>query len=78
MTLFGWIVLIILALIILTLSISLIIVIKKASYFSKKERDLIEFVIDMYIEYGEEIGITSQDKHDTLIKELKKIKKRLE
>jgi hypothetical protein len=78
MTLFGWILLIILAIIILILSISLILVIKRASYFSKRGRELIIFVIDMYIQYGEEIGITSEDKHDALIKELNKIRKKLE
>ena len=77
MTIFGWIILIFFSLIILLLSIGIVIVIKKATYLSKKNRDLIIFVIDMYIQYGEEIGITSQDKHDVLIKELEKIKENL-
>ena len=77
MTIFGWIILIIFALIILLLSISLVLVIKKATYFSKKNRDLIIFVMDMYIDYGDEIGITSKDKHDLIIKELDNIKEKL-
>lgn len=77
MTIFGWIILIIFALTILLLSISLLIVIKKATYFSKKNRELIIFVMDMYIDYGEEIEITSKDKHNLIIIELNKIKKNL-
>ena len=78
MTLFGWIILIVLAITVLILSISLVLVIKKAKYFSKKSRELIIFVIDMYVQYGEEIGITSEDKHDALVKELNKLRKKLE
>ena len=77
MTIYAWIILIILALIILILSISLVLVIKKATYYPKKDRDLIGFVIDMYIDYGEEIGITSKDKHDAIEKELNRLKKKL-
>ena len=77
MTIFGWIILILFTLIILTLSIAIILIIKKATYLSKKNRDLIIFVIDMYIQYGEEIGITSQDKHSALIIELNKIREKL-
>lgn len=77
MTIFGWVILILLAIIVLLLTVSLFIIIKKASYFSKKDRDLIIFIIDMYVDYGQEIGITSKDKHDTIVSELNKIKEKL-
>lgn len=78
MSIFVWILIIILALIVLLLSIALLKVIKNATYLSKKEKDIIIFSIDMYIEYGEEIGITSEDKHNIIIKELNNVKKKIE
>lgn len=77
MTIFGWVILILLILTIFSLSLLLILIVKKATYLSKENRDLIIFIIDMYIEYGEEIGITSKDKHDIVVKKLKKIKDKL-
>ena len=49
---------------------------KKATYLSKKEKEFIEFVIDMYLQYGKEINIASEQYHDIIIQELKKIKER--
>lgn len=77
MTLIGWIIIIILNSIILILSISILHVIKKATYFNKKDKELINFVIDMYIEYGEEINIISEDKHDVLVEKLNELKNEL-
>jgi cell division protein FtsI/penicillin-binding protein 2 len=78
MSIFVWILVIIVALIILLLSITLFQVVKKATYLSRKEKDIVIFSIDMYVEYGEEIGITSKDKHDIIIDELNKVKKKIE
>lgn len=77
MNIFGWIILLILISIVFILSISIFLIIKNTNYFNEKDKQLIIFIIDMYIEYGEEIEITSKDKHDIIIKELDKIKKRL-
>ena len=78
MSIFVWILLIILALIILLLTIAVIWVIEKATYLSQKEKDLLLFSIDMYIDYGEEIGITDEKQHPIIIDELTKIKKKIE
>lgn len=75
--LFLWILIAVLVLIILILSISVLLIIKKATYLSKKERDFIVFAIDMYITYGEEIGINSPEEQETLIKELEKVKNKV-
>ena len=77
MSIFVWILLIIFAFIILLLSISVIWVIQKATYLSDKEKDMIIFSIDMYVEYGEEIGITDEKQHPIIIDELTKIKKKI-
>jgi len=78
MSIFVWILLIILALIILLLTIAVIWVIEKATYLSQKEKDMLLFSIDMYIDYGEEIGITDEKQHPIIIDELTKIKKKIE
>ncbi len=78
MTIFGWILLIILAIIILLLTMAVIWTIQKASYLSKKEKEMINFSIDMYVDYGEEIGITDEKQHPIIVDELTKIKKKME
>lgn len=79
MTIFGWLlIIIILTLIILLLSFGLVLIIKNATYLSKKEKDMVIFSIDMYIDYGDEIGITDEKQHPIIIDELKKIKNILE
>ena len=69
-----WIIILILTIIIFVLSISVFIIIKKASYLSKKQKDFIIFAIDMYIDYSEELGITSKQQHDIIVNNLKEIK----
>ena len=69
---------IILVLIILLLTIALLRVIKKATYLSDKEKDMVLFSIDMYVDYGEEIGITDEKQHPIIVDELTKIKKKIE
>ena len=78
MSIFVWILIIILALTILLLTIALLRVIKKAGYFSDKEKDMIIFSIDMYVDYGEEIGIADEKQHPIIVDELTKIKKKIE
>lgn len=64
-----------LILIILGMTIAIILLIKKSTPISKKEKEFIEFAINMYIKYAEELGITSPEQHEYLVKELEKIKK---
>ena len=78
MSIFVWILIIILALVILLLTLALLKVIKNATYLSKKEKDMVKFSIDMYIDYGDEIGITDEKQHPIIVEELDKIKKKIE
>lgn len=48
--------------------------IKKSTYFSKKEKEYILFLIDIFSEYGEDLGIQSKEQHKLLVEELNKIK----
>ena len=69
------------ALILLTITVfllagSIFLLIKKSIYLSKKERDFIVFVIDIFSEYGDDLGIQSKEEHKKLTEELEKIKKK--
>ena len=44
--------------------------------YLKKEKEFIEFAVNMYIKYAEELEITSPEQHEYIVTELKKIKKR--
>ena len=72
-----WILITLLIVIILLLSIAILYFVKKATYLSKKEKDFINFSIDMYIDYAEELKINSENEHNLIVKELKKIKEKL-
>lgn len=72
-----WALIFILILIITLLSFTIYYVAKKATYLPKEKKELIIFVIDMYIEYGEEINITSKDKHELVVSKLNQIKDKL-
>jgi len=63
--------------IILLLSITIFYIAKKSSYLSKKEKEFIEFCINMYIDYAKELKINSENEHDLIVKELEKIKEKL-
>lgn len=71
-----WTVIIFLLIISLFLSITLYLVVKKASYLSRKQKDFIIFAIDMYVDYAEELEITSKTQHETIVENLKEIKEK--
>jgi hypothetical protein len=50
---------------------------KKSTYFSDKEKEFITFVIDIFEQYGDDLGIQSKEDHKKLCEELEKIKKKL-
>jgi len=60
----------------IVLSLCIFIWTKKYKPVDQKDKEFIIFVIDMYIQYAEELNIHSDDKHKELIKHLEKIKKR--
>ena len=51
--------------------------VKKSIYLSDKEKDFIIFVMDIFKEYGDDLGIQSKDQHEKLVEELEKIKTKL-
>ena len=70
-----WIVVFILLVIVLLLVIALIFVIKKATYLSRKDKDFMIYVIDIYIDYADELKLNTVDKHEIIVKQLERIKK---
>jgi len=71
---FLYIIIILLALCLLLLSYALYFLIKKSVYLSDKEKEFIIFVMDIFKEYGDDLGIQSKDQHKKLVEELEKIK----
>lgn len=69
-----YIVIVLLVIIILFLSLALYLFAKKSTYFSEKEKEFIIFVIDIFAQYGDDLGIQSKEEHKKLVDELEKIK----
>ena len=62
--------------IILLLALALYQFSKKGIYVSDKEKEFIIFVIDIFEQYGDDLGIQSKEQHQKLVEELEKIKKK--
>lgn len=75
MELFYILIILFLVLIIVLLSTGVYFFIKKSIYLSDKEKEFIIFTMDIFIEYGEDLGIQSKEQHEKLVGELNKIKK---
>jgi len=69
-----YILILLLTLIILFLSFAIYFFLKNGTYISDKEKEFIIFVIDIFKEYGDDLGIQSKEQHKKLIEELEKIK----
>lgn len=70
-----YIVIVLLVVIVLLLSMALYHFTKKSIYLSDKEKEFIIFVMDIFKEYGDDLGVQSKDQHEKLVDELEKIKK---
>ena len=69
-----YILVILLVLIVLILTGTLYLFVKKSQYISDKEKEFIVFVIDIFTQYGDDLGIQSKEQHKKLCEELEKIK----
>ena len=65
-----------LVVIVLLLVMALYLFAKKLTYLSTKEKEYIIFVIDIFKDYGDDLGIQTKDQHNKLVEELEKIKKK--
>ena len=69
-----YIIVIVLAIVIFLLALALYQFSKKGQYISDKEKEFIVFVIDIFEQYGDDLGIESKEQHKKLCEELEKIK----
>ena len=65
-----------LAMIVLLQAMALYYVVRKSTYITDKEKEFITFVIDIFSEYGDDLGVQSKDEHKKIVNELDKIKKK--
>ena len=72
-----YIVIVLLVVIVFLLSMALYRFTNKSIYLSDKEKEFIIFVMDIFKEYGDDLGIQSKDQHEKLVEELEKIKNKL-
>lgn len=63
-----------LLIIVLFLALALYYFSKKSTYISNKEKEFIIFVIDIFTQYGDDLGIQTKEQHQKLTEELEKIK----
>ena len=74
--LFLTLIILVLVVVILLLSISYFKLIKKTTYLPDKDKEIIDFTIEMYIKYAKDLDIQSEEQHDLLVKELNRIKEK--
>ena len=72
-----YVIIVLLIIIILLLSIGLLFFLKKSIYLSDKDKEFITFVIDIYEQYSDDLGIQSKEQHEKLVSELNKIKNKI-
>lgn len=68
---------IILSLIILVLSLIILIMIKKFIFISNNDIELINFIIDIYIEYCGKLNLYDERKHDIITQKLLILKEKI-
>lgn len=72
-----YIVILLLVVVVMLLAMTLYLLIKKSLYLSDKEKEFLKFVMDIFKDYGDDLGIQSKEQHKQLVEELEKIKKKL-
>jgi len=73
---FLYIIIFILSLALLGNVIFLLRILKVYKNIPQEDKEYINFVIDMYIDYAKELNIYSEKQHDVIVKRLKKIKEK--
>jgi hypothetical protein len=71
-----YVIILILLIVVLLLALALYYFSRKSTYISDKEKEFIIFVIDIFTQYGDDLGIQTKIQHKKLTEELEKIKKK--
>ena len=56
------------------IAIAFLLYIRKSTFISDKDKEFIEFTIDMYIQYAKDLDIHSPKQHKKIIEQLERIK----
>ena len=56
------------------LALALLFFVRKSVYIPDKDKEFIEFTIDMYLQYAEELEINSPKQHKVIVNQLERIK----
>ena len=72
-----YIVILLLVVVVMLLALALYLFAKKSLFLSDKEKDFLKFVMDIFRDYGDDLGVQSKEQHKQLVEELEKIKKKL-
>ena len=72
-----YIVILLLVVVVMLLAMALYLFAKKTLFLSDKEKDFLKLVMDIFRDYGDDLGIQSKEQHKQLVEELEKIKKKL-
>ena len=76
MNIFYIIIILLLAIAIVVIAIAFLLYIKKSTFIPDRDKEFIDFTIDMYIEYANELNIYSPKQHEKIVERLKEIKRK--
>lgn len=68
------IIIILLSVAIAAIAIAFLLYIRKSTFIPDKDKEFIDFTIDMYIQYAEDLDIHSPQQHKKIVEQLKRIK----
>ena len=74
MTTWLIIIIVLLCVALIVLAIAHALYIRKSTFIPDKDKEFLEFTIDMYIQYAEELEINSPKQHKVIIEQLERIK----
>lgn len=61
---------------IVAIAIAFLLYMKKSTFISDKDKEFIDFTIDMYIQYAKDLDIHSPKQHQKIVEKLKDIKRK--
>jgi hypothetical protein len=61
---------------IVVIAIAFLLYMKKSTFISDKDKEFIDFTIDMYIQYAKDLDIHSPKQHQKIVEKLKDIKRK--
>ena len=68
------IVILLLAIAITAIAIAFLLYIKKSTFIPDKDKEFIDFTIEMYIQYAKDLDIHSPKQHEKIVEQLQKIR----